>query len=753
MSGQDPFLPVNPARYPGEDQKDPVNERDLAAITLAELSGAAEHSIPAAAGLDAEVETDPIEDVIILNADFKWKEGKLSVLEIADGINNSEFRGYNALYGAGPNDERMFKKIADTLASHFQFLYAIHHTTKGTPYEIPVAQLHSPNLKVFDTYFDFIDYIRREKPDTADSVLIVGESLGVKPLDFAPRSLSEVKLFLHKQGIRIPVVNSAEMCKLADDKVIFAMACPGGVPHSCLVSQENFSEKIDLFLSRSTSPYVVLKPPNEQKGRGVKIIRREDLLAIQSQWQSNTLALAQIPLLYTMLQQYGHFLLQDYVASDALAVDNASYDPTGRAVFILYKTVTGCYTMEGVDMYWKLPELSLAEGERQASQVSYSGEDNRVFSAKVAPSSKVAITAAFTDFFRSPALLFLSALDFCTHYYLSLPGDVRKYFLPKIQGHGIDIPSVDIGKHLERLGKRFSFGWDTVLLKSLILMVQNNIIESMRRPDLRLCTEEADALFAYLMSERCVNTLLLPPASMEQELAMFALFPRYKKITKLTAKIARSRLRLQRLAHEYNLANTSPLELAKGLRRAAASGREEDLALFLEVVEDSNASDSQPDKKYTPLHLAVEKKHYLCVRLLLENGAKFTLKNAAGETVQQIIEEGEDGHLKVLLFGVALIAQMVSSVQMPGQRREEGASYRRVLAGLASLEVTPLVEAENVVNAVEVMPQTSVNVSEIEPDLTPDGSHAVGDLELDEADSEERNVTAASSIFLTRQSN
>ena len=75
------------------------------------------------------------------------------------------------------------------------------------------------------------------------------------------------------------------------------------------------------------------------------------------------------------------------------------------------------------------------------------------------------------------------------------------------------------------------------------------------------------------------------------------------------------------------------VDVNKAIRLAAANNNCPDLLMLLRHSDaDPNCADVNPEKRFTPLHLAVPRGHCHVVRILLQNGARLDSKDAAGKT-------------------------------------------------------------------------------------------------------------------------
>jgi len=87
----------------------------------------------------------------------------------------------------------------------------------------------------------------------------------------------------------------------------------------------------------------------------------------------------------------------------------------------------------------------------------------------------------------------------------------------------------------------------------------------------------------------------------------------------------------------------------KALRRAAWQGEPVYIRWIYETFHaDVNVQDDNPEKRFTALHLAMQEKHYECVKILLELGADPHIENAHGVSVVQLMRESDAPEMQAL---------------------------------------------------------------------------------------------------------
>lgn len=95
---------------------------------------------------------------------------------------------------------------------------------------------------------------------------------------------------------------------------------------------------------------------------------------------------------------------------------------------------------------------------------------------------------------------------------------------------------------------------------------------------------------------------------------------------------------MRSLLKKYSLPDDTQASLEKGLRNAATNNNVADLELFIRVVKNINAQDTNPKMKRTALHWASVKGHKECYRLLQDAGAKANIPDADGKMPLNILQ-------------------------------------------------------------------------------------------------------------------
>lgn len=308
-----------------------------------------------------------VEQVALINVDFKWQHNQVIALEIDDAINRSGFNGYNALYTGHSGDEAMLRKMIQCLKSYYQRVHFILNNLEESYW--PRSQVQE--VIYYENIYDFIVHAKQNSSRIENDILIYGDN-PEKSSYISVRTANEIQDWLLKEGLYIPVINASSMIDSASNKFIFSQVMNKGVPLTKLIDIKNLKKDV-LAVIKDFSDKVLLKLHNSSKGNGILMLTKDELLQLSEALEQYLVQHSKkIPQLLThQLGEYrstkleelfggcrknSQILLQDYVASESLEKNGKYYDPTGRVVLLLRKTQYGEQFLEIVDGYWKLPK-------------------------------------------------------------------------------------------------------------------------------------------------------------------------------------------------------------------------------------------------------------------------------------------------------------------------------------------------------------------------------------------------------------
>jgi len=107
-------------------------------------------------------------------------------------------------------------------------------------------------------------------------------------------------------------------------------------------------------------------------------------------------------------------------------------------------------------------------------------------------------------------------------------------------------------------------------------------------------------------------------------------------------------LTLDDVIKKYNLPNSEQISLEKGLRSAVANQSIEEVKVLLKYVKKINAQDTSSNSQKTALHWAIIKNNLDCVKLLLDKGANWQIKEAQGLNSVRLAKQ--KGHEQMVAF-------------------------------------------------------------------------------------------------------
>lgn len=320
--------------------------------------------------------------------DLKYDGQTIKICEFGEGI-ESEFKGYDKLYGAGS----VWKKLWSTLNS---FGCPLYYIDKNNPARFAKQRA----LQFFNGYHGHYGsniydvgkgkevrnarqsmHIPKEKQKLG-SDLLVWHTLGVSSL--------VVRAFLQKNTHYLVlgkattefVRNKEKTSRIFTDPFLKLFRPSFGVySKGCSAAlQQQIKQDIP-------SPWYVIKPVCSSCGRGIIIIDSKDLgdtLQTLFGEDKNKTFLGRDDECVYWRKQDGQksFLIEAYAPSKILAVDEKQYDPTMRVIFVM-ANIDGIMQWTYLGAYWKLPSCCLAENGSLTQQHKSSIRKDEVSSVPV----------------------------------------------------------------------------------------------------------------------------------------------------------------------------------------------------------------------------------------------------------------------------------------------------------------------------------------------------------------------------------
>ncbi len=297
-------------------------------------------------------------------ADIKFDGEKLKICEFGQGV-FSTFRGYDTLHGKGA----LWSLVWAYLAQFKKPVLVVSSQLNGTNMErIAVDELRQRGGNVFSSLSDLIkdkrfkqivaqDKDKQERMTISDYsgfVIVRQDSFYIQ--NFIKKYPSI--LFFDEKSSRF-VGNKRLTHLLFDgdsDLMQYRPRCKICSKNKCV------SQAMAIFKDMPSEKYVI-KPINSSMGRGIAIVEKDflkDALFCVASKKSELPVLKDSALDYWQLDKNDSFLVEEFVASMPVYVNDKWYDPTMRVAFIV-TTESGATRVTFLDAYWKLPAKAISE--------------------------------------------------------------------------------------------------------------------------------------------------------------------------------------------------------------------------------------------------------------------------------------------------------------------------------------------------------------------------------------------------------
>ena len=323
-------------------------------------------------------------DISFCIADLKYNYPTIKICEFGQAT-RSKFKGYEQLFGEGKIWSLFWHYLAHlNLASIFvedkyntrnkqwqqemaltEFMrYGGHVTTPSIFFHHVFGSIKNTRKRINSPQSNIIIY-PHFSPTIGKCFLLQKNNLSCF-LDFATE----------------PYVNN----KYATHKIM----CECSLHHyrpTCFLSSKYYTHTLAAKI-QSTMPAekYVIKPLNAAKGLGVIIINHTELdRTLKKLFAKKSAVQPKDPLFsYWKKDRNTLFLVEEYVASKAITIDNLTYDPTMRIIFAL-RHQNGRIFVDFCDGYWKLPIKALNENGTLTEKHKSNINPHRSCSAKIDP--------------------------------------------------------------------------------------------------------------------------------------------------------------------------------------------------------------------------------------------------------------------------------------------------------------------------------------------------------------------------------
>lgn len=334
------------------------------------------------------------DEIIIINFDAVLDEqGKLKILEPGPGLNRV---GYS-IGNNDPNRKKVRENIVESILRVYKHVYIVTFN-KNARYLLPRFDLSDAFLaqhKDAVTFYDIAEIIKNKNALRKDAIIIC--SVPANAILHTPDMVRVLK----QEGINLPFVNSSLIFYGIQDKPSLAYMIGKFIPE--LIPDQmhlNFDDEnaVTQALTQIKSEYVILKPLDATRAKGIVLIPREKLKAVVT-W----LAIDNPAMVTMMRELVGEdkelqekllqlkidkislrvrtCIVQAYIPPKTITLSpesnkstEVSFRPTIRfVVMATYNTQTHNTTVSFVDAYYKLPEKPITDGKiNWGSCISYS---------------------------------------------------------------------------------------------------------------------------------------------------------------------------------------------------------------------------------------------------------------------------------------------------------------------------------------------------------------------------------------------
>jgi hypothetical protein len=329
---------------------------------LACTSSTAHAAAQAVTVYTAPITTDLPEDISFCIADLKFNESTLKVCELGEGF-TSRFKGYSALYGKGKPWSTLweylhtFKRPVWVVDAAF---FPKNHVTFG------LGALYGRGGMLLSSFNDLElnpkfmrHYQRATNNNTLGHGIIFTYTQGA-----ATNSVREFRKRYPQALIIGTGTNDFVRSKDATDKIMRQAGLGSFRPKSKLYTKTAALKKPGTVLKDFSSKVLVIKPVDAALGNGVIIVNRKHFKATIERIFSNkkkTKAMScDNAYSYWLRDKNSSFLVEEFVHSKSVFIDDKPYDATMRVAFVL-SNIKGVVSVAYLGSYWKLPTHSLGD--------------------------------------------------------------------------------------------------------------------------------------------------------------------------------------------------------------------------------------------------------------------------------------------------------------------------------------------------------------------------------------------------------
>lgn len=305
-------------------------------------------------------------DISAIIADIKYNQGTLKILELG-GVPSSNFTGHEKLYGEG----KIWENLWIHLASHGLPIWYVGEELNSIQKQKQIAYetFYALGGKCFSSILQlksdpiFKEHMNKNLKGNGDDL---SDYHGIIVFRRYKNKQNEIDS-LKKECPHFIYLNDA-VAKHVNNKhktsLVFNEAHLNDYRPQWEVYTKKFNHELSDKIAKNFTPnLLVIKPLNCANGWGVIITNKRSLNATLNlilNYQEVCATISDKSYSQWAQDKNSTFLIEEFVESEPLKVDDKTFDPTLRMIFALTHN-KGISNIEFLGSYWKLPALSLEE--------------------------------------------------------------------------------------------------------------------------------------------------------------------------------------------------------------------------------------------------------------------------------------------------------------------------------------------------------------------------------------------------------
>jgi hypothetical protein len=305
-------------------------------------------------------------DVAFCIADIKYDGKNIKICEFGQGT-VSRFHGYEALFGHGTMFGAAWKTLA-LLNPKIIMINSLSCQRKLSQDFAPLVlqEIHAQSVLSFDQVISKLKVDNKSLLEGSKPCYVLNDAKGIvttlntKTLD---RTIASTKKYGNNKFLILDRATSKFVNNKMRTNQLFEEESLMEFRPQCKIYKKKYTPELAAsIIEQIPSQFYVIKPLNAAKGYGVLIVDKKELdLVLYLILQDKTHLKEKrgdVSFTHWMNDKNDSFLIEEFVASKTLTIDDKPYDPTLRIVFVLYNDA-GKEHVVFLDGYWKLPEKAL----------------------------------------------------------------------------------------------------------------------------------------------------------------------------------------------------------------------------------------------------------------------------------------------------------------------------------------------------------------------------------------------------------